>query len=573
MFESELEVRMASALLALEVDAARFHPPSVEEVIALAESAPVTPQLISQLHAIDASTLTADQRVGLAVGWQRVANYADAQRALAVVATTAACPDQAQVPRELNAASELGPALGIGSTAADGLVAESTQLVEVLPEAHAMALAGNLSWRKASALASNTLGMDPDAARRVADKVLAKSWGRSPSAHDAAVRRAVDQVDPAHADRKRRQRERDIRLAKHHYGAGMGELFACLPSEQLDLIWTAADAFARRSKAGGDPRSLDTLRVTFLVHAARSFLTHGDPTHCDTICDPLSPDPTPDEPLPPEPDLPASFTNRDDEPGDDGDGDEGDEGGVGPGDDPPPAPPGPPTRHGRPVALHVIWDLTSLLGLTDHCALLRDSATMLPPSAMRDLLAGGGRIRRMVIDPETGEQLDLTPTSWPLSQTDGRAHRQPVVLTLTTTARWDDLPDDIRAATDACDPYLTAILRELLDHPLTADDLDNTPDAEQPSPALAEHVASRAGHPVNPCAGPTAASAADLDHHQARADGGTTIRTNLGPFVRRWHRIKTFTDWTVRQVKRGWEWTSPTGRRYTIEPHDYRLGP
>jgi hypothetical protein len=31
--------------------------------------------------------------------------------------------------------------------------------------------------------------------------------------------------------------------------------------------------------------------VQFLVHAARSFLTHGDPAYCDTICDPLPPDP------------------------------------------------------------------------------------------------------------------------------------------------------------------------------------------------------------------------------------------------------------------------------------------
>jgi hypothetical protein len=143
----------------------------------------------------------------------------------------------------------------------------------------------------------------------------------------------------------------------------------------------------------------------------------------------------------------------------------------------------------------------------------------------------------MVIDPDTGEQLDLTPTSWPLPHTDGRAHRQPVALTVTTTARWDDLPADIRAAVDGADPDLRKVLRELLDYPLTADDLDNQPDAEQPSAALAEHVTSR---------------------------GASTERP---------HRIKTFTDWTVRQINRSWEWTSPTGRRYTIEPHDYRLGP
>jgi hypothetical protein len=177
----------------------------------------------------------------------------------------------------------------------------------------------------------------------------------------------------------------------------------------------------------------------------------------------------------------------------------------------------------------------------------------------------------MVINPETGEQIDLTPTTWPLPASDARQHGQPVVLTVTTTARWDDLPDEVRSAVDAHE--LCELLRELLDYPLTGDDLDDQPDADEPSAALAEYTASRAGHPVNPCAGPTAASAADLDHHQARSDGGKTIRANLGPFTRRWHRVKTFTDWTVRQITRGWEWTSPLGRNYTIEPHDYRLGP
>ena len=544
MFESELEEHFASIVHAFEVDAARFHPPTVQEVIALGESAPMTPELMAQLEAIDPTTLEPDLQVGWTVGCQRAANHWEALRATGVAATAAGCPDDPLMPRELNAASELGTALGIGSGAADALVAESVQLVEVLPDAHAMGLAGNLSWRKASSLASATLGMNDDTAARVADKVLAKSWQRSPSAHDAAVRRAVDQVDPEHADRKRKDRERDIRLAIHHYGAGMGELFACMASEDLDLTWTAADAFARRMKANGDPRTLDQLRVAFLPHCARSFLSHGDPAYCDNVCDPLPPEP---------------------------DDDECDVGITRPGQDDEPPPSGPPTRHGRPVALHVSWDLTSLLGLTDHCGELRDSGTLLPPTAMRDLLTGGARIRRMVIDPNSGEQLDLTPKTWLLPATDGRAHRQPVLLTVTTTERWDELPDNIRAAIDGCE--FAEMLRELLDYPLTADDLDNTPDAEEPSPALAEFTSSRAGHPVNPCAGPTPASAADIDHHDARSTGGKTVRTNLGPLVRRWHRIKTFANWTVRQINRRWEWTSPTGRKYTIEPHDYRLGP
>ena len=57
-----------------------------------------------------------------------------------------------------------------------------------------------------------------------------------------------------------------------------------MTSEQVDTVWTGADAWARRAKAAGDPHTLDQLRVAALINWAESFLTHGDPTHCDTHC-------------------------------------------------------------------------------------------------------------------------------------------------------------------------------------------------------------------------------------------------------------------------------------------------
>src|SRR4051794_29782959 len=173
-------------------------------VIAAGESGPITEVLIAQLNRLDTTILTEDQRIGLAVAWQRVTNYAEARRGLAVVATVKACPDSPQVPRELHASGQLEAALGVGAGAMGMLIAAATQLDAMLPAAQQMALAGNLSWRKAAILATATLGMTPEAAGRVEGTVLAKAWHRSPSAHDAAVRRAVDQVDPDHADRNRK---------------------------------------------------------------------------------------------------------------------------------------------------------------------------------------------------------------------------------------------------------------------------------------------------------------------------------------------------------------------------------
>ncbi len=122
-------------------------------------------------------------------------------------------------------------------------------------------------------------------------------------------------------------------------------------------------------------------------------------------------------------------------------------------------------------------------------------------------------------------------------------------------------------------PALQAMLLELLTHPVTADALDDDPDAETPGPALAEFVAVRDGHPTNPTAGPSPAAAADLDHVVPRSAGGRTVRANLAALTRRWHVLKTHGGWAYRKIPRGWEWTSPAGRTYRSRPFDYRLGP
>ena len=113
----------------------------------------------------------------------------------------------------------------------------------------------------------------------------------------------------------------------------------------------------------------------------------------------------------------------------------------------------------------------------------------------------------------------------------------------------------------------------MLAHAWTADTLDNTP-AAYPAPArLAEFIAMRDRHPTNPTAGPTAASAADLEHVVAASQGGHTVQHNLTYEVRRWHQLKTHGGWKVQRHGRGWKWTSPRGRTYYTQPYDYRHGP
>ena len=480
-------------------------------------------------------------------------------------------------------AGEIGPALKLGSGAATKLVDISVALRDRLPATLRAVCDGHLSWYMATILAEGVAALTDEQARAVEDTVLAKALTRTPAQHRDAVRRAVAQVDPDGADRRRKQQQKAVRLVRTHYGDGMGNLFAEMRSEQLDTVWDGCDFWARCRKAAGDPRSLDELRVAALTQWAQSFMHHGDPAYCDRWCEPGSHGGRVDN------------TDTDTDDSGDGDADDGNGGGDnGPDEDAPTGGAGsdlepvddqrpdgeqpastPPTRHGRPAALHALWDLTSLLGLTRHCGELADSGAMMPPAAMSDLVAGGVQIRRMLIDPDTGELLDLTPRTWQLPRTKATELDAPVVLgVIVTTDMWQAIADG------TADPALLAAIeqapqavRDLLAHAWTADDLDNHPERYRPSARLAEFITTRDRHPTNPTAGPTSASAADIEHVTPHAKGGTTTRNGLTTNVRRWHNHKTHGGWTVQLHGRGWKWTSPRGRSYYTQPYDYRLGP
>src|SRR3954453_14768849 len=239
--------------------------PTAVEVIAAGERGDVTPALVSRLAAIDPAGLDDDARVGLAVCWSRVRNYADAMvgRTVAVqVAATSAVGgprDVVRIEAERLAAGKIAAALRLGTGAAEGLVFVADALARRLSATAAAVASGAVSWAKAATLAYATASLDTPAARAVEAKGLPFAATRPPAQHRDACRRWVDRIDPDGAAERRRQARSDVRLVATHHGAGMGELFAAMPSEQLDVVWTGADLWARREKEAGDPRSLDEL--------------------------------------------------------------------------------------------------------------------------------------------------------------------------------------------------------------------------------------------------------------------------------------------------------------------------
>jgi len=541
------EAALTETLIAAD-PALRSEPPAAE-VVADAETAPLDRALLGRLAAVDVDELDDAGLVSFAVAWTRVSNHAAAQVARAVARFRSRIDPGEALSASALTAAEFGVALGLGAGGADLLVATSAALATRLPDTLAALDRGEVSWPKAIALVERTAGLTPELARRVEQVVLPAAASRTPARHAEAIRRAVDRIDPGGAAERRRRAQADIALIRTHVGDGMGELFARLPSEDLDAIWTGADTWARRAKAAGDIRTLDQLRVAALVRWATSFLSHGDSTVCDDICESLvgpveaggihgsTGDPEP---------VGAVATS-----------------GAGA---------RPPTRHGRRVAVRVVWDVRSLLGLADDPGELADSGATLSAETIRELIADGVELRRLLVDEATGELLDLTARGFSLPPRTGTAHGGPVELhVVMSTAEWDALQtgadSQLATAVDAAAPMIGAMLAA----PLTAAELEHWPDAYPAPAALADFIATRDRHPTNPGAGLSAAHASDLDHVVAVRDGGKTVRENLTTPTRRWHRLRTLGGWTVRRVGRGWQWTSPLGRTITTRPYDYRL--
>lgn len=106
----------------------------------------------------------------------------------------------------------------------------------------------------------------------------------------------------------------------------------------------------------------------------------------------------------------------------------------------------------------------------------------------------------------------------------------------------------------------------VLTHPETGMVLSVGRDRYQPPPELAKLVTWRAERCMAPgCEMP--ASRCHIDHSIAWEHGGSTALSNLGPLCQGHHTVKHHGGWAIRQLDGGSiEWTSPTGRRYVVQP-------
>ena len=156
---------------------------------------------------------------------------------------------------------------------------------------------------------------------------------------------------------------------------------------------------------------------------------------------------------------------------------------------------------------------------------------------------------------------------------DGR-HRRPVSVQVTVAATTllglDELPGQLAGygpipASVARRLAAVGTWRRLLTDPVSGAVLDYGRTRYEPPQDLVDHVLTR----DQTCRGPTcdhAATGCETDHTTAYP-AGPTAAVNLGALCKPHHLAKHHTRWRVRQPAPGrFEWISPTGHTYIVEP-------
>ena len=157
---------------------------------------------------------------------------------------------------------ELAAVLGESRWAADGLLEVADALEVKLPGTRAAFRAGIITEAKAGIIARATAMLDPEEARAAEALVLGRAGKLTPPALAAAIARAVMQVAPDKARKRREQAAREARLERWAEASGNAGLAGReLPPAQVLAADQRVNAWARELRKAGVTGCMDELRA------------------------------------------------------------------------------------------------------------------------------------------------------------------------------------------------------------------------------------------------------------------------------------------------------------------------
>ncbi len=208
-------------------------------------------------------------------GWRKLTSWAQAQE-LAAVAELGRRRGVMDDPgldrdpsRELSAefaSSEVALALTLTQCGAEWWLSLAVSMSRRLPATWAALSEGTIDLARAKLIDLWTTPLDDDLARAVERKVLVRAGHQTTGQLRASLQRAVISVDPAAAERRRTEAEKNARVELSGEESGTAELAGhFLPAAQASAAWTRISALAEAMKGNGAGGGIDLLRAQVFI--------------------------------------------------------------------------------------------------------------------------------------------------------------------------------------------------------------------------------------------------------------------------------------------------------------------
>jgi len=495
-----------------------------------------------------------DELLGLICGWDRVQAHAAARKHAAVaefIRRRAARGFPPEGPAAMPAAwdefapVELAAVLGESRWAADQLLDVAHDLEVKLPGTKAAFRDGSLSEAKVGIIARATAVLNPEEARAAEALVLGRAGTLTPAGLAAAIARAVMEVAPEKAKKRREQAAKEARLERWAEASGNAGLAGReLPPAQVLAADQRVNAWARQLRQAGVEGSMDELRARayldiLLNRDSRLAVQHDDADGADG-------------PGWPEPTVPSDRGG----------------GGVIPA--------------GLAGKINLTITATTLLDLADRPGEISGIGPI-DPDLARDLA------RAAAANPKTTWCLTVTDQDGhaighgcarPEPRNDRERRGKPGGHDppgSTSGPRFTFTPDGRDGPPDGWGTWRLATgipgRPDLIISigPIISDPCDHRHQARGHDPGVTLRHLTQIRYAT--CTGPGCrrpSAQSDFEHNVPYEAGGRTCLCNGDPKCRHDHRLKQHPGWTVEHLADGTiRWTMPSGRQYTTEPARY----
>lgn len=171
------------------------------------------------------------------------------------------------------AAPEVSFALRLPLTCAERDICYAQRLASHLPGTRRLFAEGKLTRWHINNIVEATLQLDQEQCARVEEKILDDAPDLSASEVRRRLLRIIARIKPTDSAKKHAEEaeKSDVTFQASSVGA-MGWLTAYLPVHEAQLVYKAADHYARTRKKAGDKRRLGQLRCEFFVRHATEYL-------------------------------------------------------------------------------------------------------------------------------------------------------------------------------------------------------------------------------------------------------------------------------------------------------------